>query len=629
MTDEPPVIPNPTLCEVDNVYHIGLALAGGATAGAYLGGAMDFLLEALLEWERLRHVDPTIPQWRLSLSEMAGTSAGGITTSVFIASLNSGFVPLPKDFKDGDPSPKYNPLFSVWVDEMDLVSLLSCTDISDNDSNENVKSFFNSCFMTETAKRILTAVDESELTEMPEFAKNIRFSLTNTNLRGVPYDVPNFRYAHEQKTRPQLRNHADFTTFMPMTTKTKTTDGSPNDTRRSSCNVQNYHSTDDDNGVLLLDMKCARNSEQWMQVVDCTRATSAFPIMFPTVQLKSKKCSYTGRLHGMPDWSSPLLEPGDNVTGHEKEQDQDMYIYTACDGGVVNNEPFALLKHSLQKRFGKPIPGRSESPFVDVPKSRQERKAVSYQEAAIILVDPFPGTEDPRLTNGGLSIPATLNALLNALLGQAGFRPSKLVDEDNDADGDGVDNDIMQYLLYPERSLGQKVDDGLENESLTLASGLLGGFSGALHRDLRLHDYMLGRHNMQSFLQQKFVMRCGDMRKCRVFELHLDRYEDENDLVPIIPLVGSACSPCPMPQLPRFSSKEIDETMRRVEDAVLTRADRIVGVLFNEMGVFVEARLNPLNHIRNAAACIVKSILAEFFRCKAAIAVEDTLRKFS
>jgi hypothetical protein len=62
-------------------YQIGLALSGGCTAGAYQAGVVDFLYEALREWETERAKSPAsaLPAWRVRLRAMGGASAGGLT----------------------------------------------------------------------------------------------------------------------------------------------------------------------------------------------------------------------------------------------------------------------------------------------------------------------------------------------------------------------------------------------------------------------------------------------------------------------------------------------------------------------------------------------------------------------
>src|SRR5690349_6049649 len=71
-------------------FHIGLTMAGAASAGCYTAGAMDYLFEILNIWEDAKKGklpagwDPAmlalVPKHRVVIDAMGGTSAGGMTT---------------------------------------------------------------------------------------------------------------------------------------------------------------------------------------------------------------------------------------------------------------------------------------------------------------------------------------------------------------------------------------------------------------------------------------------------------------------------------------------------------------------------------------------------------------------
>src|SRR3954471_3654065 len=61
-----------------NEFRMGLALAGAISAGAYTAGVIDFLVQALEEWEKTRG-EPSVPQHRAGLKVITGASAGAIT----------------------------------------------------------------------------------------------------------------------------------------------------------------------------------------------------------------------------------------------------------------------------------------------------------------------------------------------------------------------------------------------------------------------------------------------------------------------------------------------------------------------------------------------------------------------
>src|SRR5690349_1151112 len=75
----------------DTPFEIGLVMAGAISAGAYTAGVIDFLIEALDEWEAAkRHArenpdDPKsreCPMHEVKIKVMAGASAGGMTAAI-------------------------------------------------------------------------------------------------------------------------------------------------------------------------------------------------------------------------------------------------------------------------------------------------------------------------------------------------------------------------------------------------------------------------------------------------------------------------------------------------------------------------------------------------------------------
>ena len=72
-----------------NTFQIGLALAGAISAGAYTAGVLDFLFQALDEWEKLRG-RADVPDHRVGLKVVAGASAGAITGALGAVALARG-----------------------------------------------------------------------------------------------------------------------------------------------------------------------------------------------------------------------------------------------------------------------------------------------------------------------------------------------------------------------------------------------------------------------------------------------------------------------------------------------------------------------------------------------------------
>src|SRR5215510_5456430 len=105
-------------------FHIGLAMAGAVSAGAYSAGVFDFLTEALNEWQKAKERGENVPKHDVFISAISGTSAGGIVGALGLASLAGGIRPTEQ--------PSVNPrqqwpvkrvlpeLYDAWVKKTKL-----------------------------------------------------------------------------------------------------------------------------------------------------------------------------------------------------------------------------------------------------------------------------------------------------------------------------------------------------------------------------------------------------------------------------------------------------------------------------------------------------------------------------
>ena len=82
------------MADSKNVYEIGLAMAGAISAGAYSAGVVDFLFQALHEWELAKRDDPdTVPNHSVCVRAAAGASAGSITAALAAVAVAGGLRP--------------------------------------------------------------------------------------------------------------------------------------------------------------------------------------------------------------------------------------------------------------------------------------------------------------------------------------------------------------------------------------------------------------------------------------------------------------------------------------------------------------------------------------------------------
>ena len=77
----------------ENTFYIGLCMAGAISAGAYTAGVMDYLIEALEEWEK-RRGQLGVPAHRVKIPVMGGSSAGGMTAIMSAGALNDPIIPV-------------------------------------------------------------------------------------------------------------------------------------------------------------------------------------------------------------------------------------------------------------------------------------------------------------------------------------------------------------------------------------------------------------------------------------------------------------------------------------------------------------------------------------------------------
>src|SRR5450631_393117 len=80
-------------------FYIGLCMAGAVSAGAYTAGVIDFLLEALENWEKHRG-ETGVPDHLVKIPIMGGASAGGMTAIMTAGALNNPIVHIDKPGKD-------------------------------------------------------------------------------------------------------------------------------------------------------------------------------------------------------------------------------------------------------------------------------------------------------------------------------------------------------------------------------------------------------------------------------------------------------------------------------------------------------------------------------------------------
>src|SRR6478752_6677880 len=138
-------------------YHLGICMAGAVSAGAYTAGVMDYLIEALDNWEEAKKTkDPTVPRHNVVIHLIGGASAGGITSIISGIALQSKHHPVTNALRNNVEERSRNPLFQTWVDlterETGKSMMEQMLDIDDIKGSK-AKSLLNSNFIEKIAHR--------------------------------------------------------------------------------------------------------------------------------------------------------------------------------------------------------------------------------------------------------------------------------------------------------------------------------------------------------------------------------------------------------------------------------------------------------------------------------------------
>jgi hypothetical protein len=552
-------------------FQVGLAISGAVSAGAYAAGVLDFLIQALDEWERARDAPSgvTVPDHRVGLKVMSGASAGAITAGIgAIALADADSTPGHYD-GPGFTYHYYLPrLYEAWVVKPTLVAdnkedpdFLSLTDLDNpltgpNDFSRTsgielpdqggavaVTSLLNADLLDVIAK---AAIDVKRVRQPRAYvSKTLHIYLTLTNLRGIPYEIP-FRGGPYHMISHGDRVHYALNGL-------------------GTWDEVSAFGTSDKPRTLEAAWLPARDV-RWRDYSICAIASGAFPVgLAPRLigaTLGDNKITneYDGRLFPIEE----IVVNKDICANFSQTVLSEMpFWFTCADGGIIDNDPFEYARFSLKddKMFDQRIPSK-----------------LDVVDRAVIMISAFPEEKPIRqLGEPRSDIVSIFSSLMPALINQARFKPDELVLAADETNG-------SRYLIGPQRTIGKK------QERYGLASGLLGGFGGFVARSFRDHDFQLGRRNCQQFLRTTFglpetnpVVRSWAASVDRR-QAAMPRADHELAQFGLVPLLGSAAAEVELPPWPRISQADFD----KLQDRIAKRFDRVVPVLISENigGVF-------------------------------------------
>lgn len=506
-------------------FDIGLVMAGAVSAGAYTAGVLDYLLQALDAWYDAKSAgDPLAPPHDVNIKVASGASAGGICAALLTTLINRRADPIREC--PAPPSPN-NVLYQSWVEKIDISRLLETQDMD----QDTVRSLLDVSVLDEIAHDAFSQPGEFQV--RPYFSREFHVLLTVTNLRGVPYRI---RFAGDPNAIHDLSLHADHMHF-----------------------VMAGRSDHLPEGAFYLD-PARFDSDNWTLLRQSALATSAFPGGLAPRLLRRPTGDYARRPWWLPEegrvnqkcYSAIHVHPEWPTTYGQSAGNAPEYEFLCVDGGVMNNEPLELARRILAGEGGS--------------NPREGDRA----RAAVLMIDPFP---DPLPFNPDYHADGRLLAVLGqmfaSLLNQARFKPDELAlawDE----------KIFSRYLIAPSRPLD-------ENPSAALASKVMHAFGGFLHRDLRDHDFQLGRRNGQRFLQQYFLLPETNPLFAQWTEEQKNHFRvsrDDQVFLPIIPLMpGHETVPEPLwPHLPETLLRDLEVGMKQRADVVFDGLLPLTGI---------------------------------------------------
>ncbi len=446
--------------EKQTTFRIGISMAGAISAGAYTAGVMDYLLEALENWQKAKELDlPGTPKHDIVIEVLGGSSAGGMTAIVTAATVQKNFPHIDQHNFTSETS-KENPLYDAWINmteghNNDMMSqMLDPQDIIDSpllNPKKEVRSVFNSLFIAEIACRTLGSIVKDPKINRPYIAGDLELLTTLTNLRGFHYQLEFITAAGKREDRMTM--HKDLLHFQL----------NPSGVYQGDGKIPFHFETADGLNKNLL--------------ADAAIATGAFPAgLAPRMVIRDSKYINDNPLlkitHGKDCIVDPLTD----------------YHAVCVDGGVINNEPYDLTEIILTNRRKEKI---RESDANESATHLHLAQNASTFDTTILMIDPFPNYDDHPVSNyfDLQALKITSFQLFSAMRGQLAVKIdllAKAYDED----------DLTRFMIAPIRT------KNAVTQKYGIACGSVGGFGGFFSKKFRTHDYMLGRRNCQRFIQQ-------------------------------------------------------------------------------------------------------------------------------
>ncbi|MEX3993796.1 hypothetical protein AB4Y35_23840 [Paraburkholderia sp. EG286A] len=573
----------PPKCGEPNVFEIGLVLGGTVSAGTFTAGVLDFLFEALDEWDKARmqavkDARGAVPGHRVRIRIVTGASGGGINAILAARALSFRFPHVREGVQEPSPSP--NPFYQVWVNDIDIQKLLDTSDLgSSGHKGSAIISLLNGGVLSQIAQDTLgptpaAAGDKPDAGYPAQalraagvedvFARSWVYNplavvVTHTNLSGVPYSQM-FRSDTAGASAEYFTNHADYVRLYFGYCVGE--NGAAIDPKTQYLPDSRYVGAPQTytlGTAYLPEQLKGRSAADWPTLAQNVLGTSAFPIGFPARVVARHANDYAYRFVWDPvdakyHWIAPLW-PKVAPSG----LNLNTYQFLSLDGGCTDNEPIMLATQVLEglERAG----------------NHHSVAGAEKADRAVVLVDPLCDPLPELLKPEATALVSLLSPTLQMFIRSNRFATADMTGF--------LRSDVYNRFLVAPKRWPRKAEGAAASVLVggaALCAGGLGAFMGFFHRKFREHDFMLGRRNCQAFLAGTFTLAPENpvFIKGEIPTLPANwsgpRPPDPTLECPIIPLYGSAAEVQDQPEWPvdEFKPKSIEGLLKKRVEAMLS-----------------------------------------------------------
>lgn len=575
----------------ENTFEIGFVLGGTVSVGSYTAGALDLFFEAVDAWYEDNNGDPP---HKILLSHIGGSSGGAVCAALTTVASNRQFQHVRCANGPCSTRPA-NPFWDLWVEQFDFKDFVSGEDLLDypppDDGDmppfgkkQNIFSLLNSNAIDKARDKIVDYSNNDIVCFQRKWINNVLNTvITVGNLRGIPFRANNGSIAGTFGGAVYTE-HDDYCWF-------------------------SYLKTDDANVQIRPDsfrlcqgrgpfLKIGQPSVGFEVLADWAVASSALPVGLRARRLSRPAEHYMYRpfvhLSGVSNnnpcgnitatlycsWLEPYWAVVEDTGGNPLDVTKIPYSFVGVDGGTFNNDPVKLVHQGLAGIVGRNPTGSDKA------------------RRALFMIDPLATTPQPNRMNG-----ESMLSIAGQIMG-AYTQESRYLTADLDLFADS--NVFSRFQLVPSRSTGTMQSVGGD----VLAGSDFFSVLDWCSKDFRVHDYLLGRHNMLNYLKNEFVLQasnkifdkwyCGGSQSIKSA---YQKFAPPNGVkgasrctydIPIIP-IAPARRDFEAGRQPEWPVDKLDP--RQVRDQLKQRLTQIAERLVKDNNLIPGVFRNPVNNI--------------------------------